>query len=248
MDKLSAHVAVCCNQPTIFRKTAQSLMELGWGDRIPYAKEKAGFDSVTFAWYTASPRVDLLRNHAVMDAIKHEQTHLIFLDADMVWPTDVIHRLLQHKDHGIVGGMYMLKGPPYAPVHLVDRQVDEHGISRFHRAKQDDFEYGTELIPVDVVGMGCTIIPISACKAIGDANWFEYQNDEDDLPRVSEDVPFCLKASEAGVDIFMDPTIKCGHMTTQVIDHRFHFRYLESIQESKKMGPVIDVKPEPAAV
>ena len=242
MAERSAHVAICCNQPTVFRKTAQSLMELGWGDRVPYAKEKTGFDSVTFAWYTQSPRVDMLRNHAVTDALRNGQTHLIFLDADMVFPTDVVYRLLQHHEKGIVGGLYVLKGPPYAPVHLVDRHVNEQGVNRFHRAKQDDFEYGEALIPVDVVGMGCTIIPVETCRQMGERDWFEYQNDEDGWPRVSEDVPFCLKAAETGVDIWMDPTIKCGHITTQVIDHRFHFRYLESMKESKNMGPTVTLE------
>ena len=239
----SCLVAVCCNQPAIFTKTTQSLMELGWGDRIPYTKNKYGFDRIELAWYTGAPRVDMLRNQAAKDAIKRDYTHLIFLDADMVWPTTVLHDLLAHHAQGIVAGLYVLKGPPYSPVHLVD-QFEEDGVQMFHRAT----EFDKDLVPVDVVGMGCTLIPVHVLREIGDANWFEYDTDKEGWPRVSEDVTFCLKAKALGHQSYMDPTIKCGHVATQVVDHRFHTRYQASIEQSKKEGPIVMLQEKPDEV
>ncbi len=236
----NALVAVCHNGAMVFRKTAQSLMEIGWGDRIPYTKQKYGFDRIELQWFIDGPRVDMLRNQACEVAIGRDYSHLIFLDADMVWPTTVIHDLLKYHDVGIVAGLYVLKGPPYSPVHLID-QHEKDGLQMFHRA----VKYGKELVPVDVVGMGCTIIPVAGLKEMAKSNWFEYQNDQHGMPRVSEDVPFCLKAKAVGIDRFMDPTIRCGHITTQVIDHRWNERYLHSVEASKTMGPIVTMK-EPA--
>lgn len=237
-----ALVAVCCNQPSIGRKTAQSLMELGWGDRIPYAKDRHGFESVVHAWYTTSPRVDMLRNMAVRDALKDGFSHLVFLDADMVWPTTVISDLLAHHDDGIVAGLYVLKGPPYSPVHLVgelqpgDPEFDAR-VTKFYRAK----EYEQDLVPVDVVGMGCTILPTDVCRQMGDRDWFAYDVDGDGWPLISEDVTFCLKARGMGIPRYMDPSIRCGHVTDQVIDHRWDHRYQEAVKASELMGPTVSV-------
>ena len=68
--------------------------------------------------------------------------------------------------------------------------------------------------------------------AIGPRPWFEYQLDDDGWPKVSEDVPFCVKAKAAGVRLYLDPTVKCGHVHTQIVDEKFHKRYQASIQET----------------
>jgi hypothetical protein len=54
-------VAVVHNLPMVYQATAQSLMELGWGDRVETAKTTHGFSEISFAWYQGSPRVDALR-------------------------------------------------------------------------------------------------------------------------------------------------------------------------------------------
>jgi len=244
----SCLVAVCCNSTTIFRKTAQSFMELGWGDRIPYARDLYGFESVGHQWFTEGPRVDMMRNQAAAAALKGVPreaggdpvpfSHLIFLDADMVWPTTVIADLLKHHDQGIVSGMYCLKAPPHTPVHLQEQADETFGPQMFNRL----ITYGTELEPVDVVGMGCTIIPVDAFRQTGPGKWFEYKDDREGYPRVSEDVPFCLKAKAAGIPRYVDPTIRCGHITAQVIDDRWHTRYQQSIKSAETAGPLVTVK------
>ena len=232
-------VAVCCNQTSIFTKTARSLVEFGWGDRVPYCREKFGFDQIAFAWFSEAPRVDMLRNRAAHQAVADGFTHLIFLDADMVWPATALHDLLAHHDRGIVAGAYFLKQPPYGPAHLKDPVEEKDGVSWYKRAD----EFGSELVPVSVVGMGCTIIPTQVFKDIPGNNWFHYDRDKDGWPVVSEDVPFCQDAEKAGYKIFMDPTIKCGHVGIQVIDHRYHTRYQDGVEASKEMGPMVTVGP-----
>ena len=57
-------VAICHNGPVVLTKTAQSLMELGWGNRVDEAKAAHGVDAIHFMWATTSPRADALRDFA----------------------------------------------------------------------------------------------------------------------------------------------------------------------------------------
>jgi GT2 family glycosyltransferase len=224
-------VVVCHNSPVVYRQTAQSLMELGWGTRVDEAKAAHGFSAIDFFWSTDWPRVDMLRDSAADMAMKEGFSHVLFLDADMIWPTDLLMKMLRHHDKGIVGGLYVLKSSPFAPVALVGMEQSTGSVvERFAFLEQ----YTDDLAPVDVLGMGCTLVPLSVFSAIGSRPWFEYREDDAGWPRVTEDVAFCRKASAAGYSLWLDSTIKCGHVTTTVIDERYHHRYQVSKAETEK--------------
>jgi GT2 family glycosyltransferase len=204
-----------------------SLMELGWGDRIPRAKAETGFAAIDFLWARGFPRVDALRNWAARQALAAGYSHLLYLDADNVWPTDVLARLLRHADRDIVGGLYVMRGEPYAPVALV----------RGHRQPDSDitaYEYDHEAIwaqalrEVEVLGMGCTLIQTQWFARLPGPHWFAYRDDAEGWPAVTEDVPFCEAARAAGARIWLDPTIVCGHVTQVLTDVRWHQRWLQA--------------------
>lgn len=224
-------VAICHNGPVIFAETAQSLMELGWGDRVQTAKDAHGFAAIDFAWSRSFPRVDSLRDHIVAKALIHPAgyTHVLFLDADMVWPTDVLTRMLAHYDNGIVSGLYHLKGGDYAPVAMGNgTRAAESGVTVYTHDRSYR-ETGAVLRPQEVVGMGCALIPLAVFRAIGPRPWFQYEVDDQGWPAVSEDVPFCRKARDAGYAIWLDPTIKCGHVTTSTVTEKWHLAATEGM-------------------
>lgn len=225
---------MCHNGPVVFTETVQSLIELGWGDRVQRAKDLNGFSEISFYWARNFPRVDAMRDSALDLAQREGFTHALFLDADMVWPTDVLARMLAHHDAGIVCGLYVLRTPPYAPVAM-------GGKFRKAGSQVDQFYYvedlGEELIDVDVVGMGCCLIPLSVLSVIGPRPWFEYKDDDHGWPRVTEDVPFCNKAKAAGVPVRLDPAVQCGHVHAMVIDPRWHKRFQASRDETARRMP-----------
>lgn len=225
-------VAICHNGPVVFTKTVKSLMEIGWGNRVDEAKKAHGFAAIDFSWQDAFPRVDALRDAAALLALQEGQirpgvykprySHLLFLDADMTWPTDVLTKMLRHHDKGIVSGLYCLKGGDFAPVAMRDGFVPEGSKTTQYYHDRDYQETGDELRPQQIVGMGCTLIPTDVFHAIGPRPWFEYEYDDEGWPRVSEDVPFCRKAAAAGYDIWLDPSVKCGHVTQHTITEQWH--------------------------
>lgn len=220
--------------PYVLRETAQSLMALVSGNRIAKACEAHGFSAIAHAWYSNSPRVDVLRNAAVSDAKKAGFTHLLFLDVDMIFPDDLLLRILRHHDAGIVGGLYVQKQAPFRPVALRDGE-DRNGVIWY---QHDIGPFGTDLRPQQVLGMGCTLIPMSVFEAIGPAPWFAYQNNEDGFPLVSEDVPFCQRAGAAGIPILLDPTIQCGHLRTEAKTELHFARYVKSYEAMQAQGPM----------
>ena len=251
-------VAVCHNGPVVFASTVKSLMEIGWGNRVDEAKQAHGFASIDFAWIDAFPRVDALRDAAAMLAlaegpsgrrqvVKPRHTHLLFLDADMTWPTDVLTQMLRHHDAGIVSALYHLKGGDHAPVALRDSFTAEGSTTVQYLHDRDYREGELDLRPEQVVGMGCTLVPTAVFEAIGPRPWFAYQDDDEGWPLVSEDVAFCQKAAAAGFAISLDRTVKCGHATVHVVTEGWH---------KAAVGDVVDMlmaaaeggRPEPIAV
>jgi GT2 family glycosyltransferase len=216
-------VAICHNGPVVTTETAQSLMELGWGNRVDEAKLAHGFAAIDFAWSRTFPRVDSLRDWIVAKALDHPSgyTHVLMLDADMVWPTDVLIKMLRHHDRDILSGLYCIKGGNHAPVAMLNgHQPDGRTTTHYHYDL--DYREGREDVrEVELVGLGCTLIRIEVFKALA-RPWFYYENDDDGWPRVSEDVPFCREARKAGFRVWWDRSVKCGHVTTKTITEAWH--------------------------
>jgi hypothetical protein len=80
-------VAIVHNMARSSTAVAESFIALGWGNRIPRVKAELGIASIDMAWFTKMPRVDALRNYALERAMTDGFTHVLFLDADMLFPT-----------------------------------------------------------------------------------------------------------------------------------------------------------------
>ncbi len=224
-------VAICHNGPVVFTDTVQSLMELGWGSRVQAAKDAHGFAGIDFAWSRMMPRVDALRDSIVFRALQHSAnyTHVLFLDADMVWPTDLLVKMLRHHDrNGIVSGLYHIKSGDYSPVAMKNGHFPEGKSMRLYEYDFDYREGNEDVREVEIVGMGCTLIPLSVFRAL-DRPWFHYENDDEGWPMVSEDIPLCRKAREAGFGVWFDRSIKCGHVTLNTVTEKWHIAASEGI-------------------
>lgn len=215
-------VAVCCNERTIDRQTAESLIKLGWGQRILDATKTHEFQDVLFGWFHRYLLVSDLRDEAALTALKLHCSHILYLDADMTWPSDVVTRMLAHHHRGMVGGLYYLKKWPHWPVALRDGRYNAVD-------KKIDYTYDEHAPHSDVlrreelIGMGCTLVPTEVFRRLP-RPWFEYGVDEQHLVTITEDVPFCQKVAALGCPIWIDPTVACGHRSTQTIDESWFNR------------------------
>lgn len=240
MSKRSCLVAVASNERTIYRDTVESLVRLGWGSNVTKAGTAQGFSDIRFAWISRHVRVDDLRNEAVLVAKAAKVSHLLFLDADNMWPVDVLDRMLRHHDKGIVAGLYHLKSWPNHPVAFSSGHVNL-------ATGNVDYVYderitGTDLRPEALVGMGCTLIPMALFDAMP-RPWFEYRQDNNGVWSITEDVAFCQKAAAYGCPIWLDPTVRCEHINSERVGEA---HYMRSALELKKLREMDAARKVPA--
>jgi hypothetical protein len=131
-------------------------------------------------------------------------------------------QMLRHHDAGIVSGLYFLKQWPHWPVALKTPSVNlANG--------NVDYVYDDAVVMADtlqgeaLVGMGCTLIPMSVFEAF-ERPWFDYTQNEHGVWTVTEDVSFCQKAAAVGVPISVDPTVKCGHVGSDAVSEPWFLR------------------------
>ncbi len=167
--------------------------------------------------------LDLNRNRLVKKSLELKADLVLFLDADMTFPSDLIPRLIEDmKELGpcVISGLYFKKAPPFPPV-SANRifSNDEQKMFPIELFKAND----SPLAECDVVGMGAALIAREVLEAVNQP-WFEYGvYKRTGEMTVTEDVPFCRKVKEAGFKIYTDKRLECGHVTTFTVTGR-HWR------------------------
>ena len=137
------------------------------------------------------------RTWLVKEAIKRGATHLLFVDSDMLFPADIVRRLLAH-DKDIISVDYNKRIFPLKSVLL----------------KMPDVEVSeTEPYKVAIAGTGIMLIKLALfADPKMDKNWFSFGRNAEGENVIGEDGWFCNTARDAGYDVWVDPTIKVFHL------------------------------------
>lgn len=147
------------------------------------------------------------RNLICANFLRSDFTHLLFIDSDVLWPEQAVIRLYE-ADKGIVGGAYPKKmdGPPKFPVVAPYGEID--GACQ----------------RVMGLGAGFLLIKREAMEKFAAHHTnLKYREDGEDRTdffsneivqgkRASEDISFCLRAKEAGIDVWLRRDIPLGHV------------------------------------
>lgn len=159
--------------------------------------------------------LDHNRNLLVKKSLELEADWVLFLDADMTFPPDLVSALVQdamESGAAMVSACYFKKLPPHACVSARKRHPDDPQLL----TPLDTVDKG--LADCDVIGMGAALIQREVFAAIA-YPWFEYEVYENTGERtITEDVPFCRKAKEAGFRILTDTRLVCGHVRQVEVD------------------------------
>jgi len=195
---------------------------------------------------TRGHRVDRNRDKIVSAFLERadKPDWLLFLDSDMVFPKDIIYRLMSHRVP-VVGGLYFHR-TTHAPFVFMESHRSEDEWGRLIR--KHEFMYGEvydflkrsgipprnqaaavdgvsgRLVQCDAIATGAMMIHRSVVAAM-EPPWFEYVEHAE-----SEDLSFCRKAREAGFSVYADLGTICGHL------HMVPEGYAQFMESHKKRG------------
>lgn len=145
------------------------------------------------------------RNKAAQEALECEVDYLMFVDSDVILPSNALNCLLEY-DCDICVGIY-----PRRNTSCGQTEVFLDTSYNF----QDDNNLNLKSIPSDTRidvkggGMGCACIKTSLFKKLK-YPYFKYV-EWGDGSTLSEDNYFCWKAAEAGAKIQCDTRVRCKH-------------------------------------
>lgn len=133
------------------------------------------------------------RTFCAQEAIEKGDTHILFIDSDMSFPPDTLKRLLAHDKDIVTVEYSRRKLPPDS----VTQPLEERSETELYKGK--------------VIGAGCLLIKTSVFEKITKP-WFNFGRDATGAVVIGEDTWFARSAMDAGIDAWIDPTIKVGHV------------------------------------
>jgi hypothetical protein len=163
------------------------------------------------------------RHRLVAEALQWQATHILWLDADHMFPADTIQRLLSHgKD--VVGCNYARRAHPTAPTAAKTVKGERELVyTDFASAAKGRIE------EVDHLGFGVVLMRTGIFDAMQDRAekqggktmlpLFEFQPKTDGSGFIGEDAFFFAKVRDAGAKVYVDHGLswEVGHVHEQIL-------------------------------
>lgn len=130
-------------------------------------------------------------------AVEKGATHLLFVDSDMLFPSDALEQLLA-REKDIIGVEYHKRKFPLETVTAYFPDVE--------KSEKEPFKVG-------IAGTGLMLINTEVFKNPNmDKNWFSFGRNAEGKNVIGEDGWFCNTARDAGYDVYVDPVVKVLHL------------------------------------
>ena len=153
------------------------------------------------------------REQLVEQALLAGATHIMFIDSDMNFPEDALHRLFS-RNEPFVAANYVQRCLPTRPNAVGMLDAPKH---------TDDDSTGIE--EVKSVGFGLCLIRAEVFDAMP-RPWFDtywYTSDKGNRLIIGEDVYFCHKAAHAGYKTYID------HDLSKMVTHIGTMEYIHAM-------------------
>lgn len=143
--------------------------------------------------------VYIARNRLARRAIDQGFTHVLWLDSDMTFSENIVDDLLFcGKD--MVCGAFVSRRPPYGPCVYTDISDPAN------MKKVEDF--GTAPFRVDGCGFATVLTSTEMLRKVWEAFGPCFRPTE----QYGEDLAFCDRAKQLGLEIWCEPTVRPGHI------------------------------------
>lgn len=145
-----------------------------------------------------------LRKHAV----ENDYDWMLWLDTDIIPPIDILERGLTHGKP-FISGVYTYKGTDsVVATWVVDKEKDLCSNVPFNKVIERGLK--DEIIQIRGCGFGCVLLHKNVFTKIP----FEWNLTSEQ----SEDIRYCQRCNEAGVEIWLDPKLMCLHLSDSLYE------------------------------
>ena len=142
--------------------------------------------------------VYLAREKLAARAAQGTYTHVLWLDADMIFPETIVEDL-QRSGKPFVSGVYAARRPPH-------RSCVFTSLFPVERPAPD--AYPEDVFEIHGCGFGCVLMETEILKKTGFYTGLLFLPDG----AFEEDLSFCQRARSQGFRIWCDPNVVCGHI------------------------------------
>jgi GT2 family glycosyltransferase len=168
--------------------------------------------STPVSCYIHMNRIDIVKQSIAVEA-----EWILFVDGDMCFPPDALKKLFSlNKDIASVTYNFR-KYPLCSVVKLHDDYDSDYQDVDPNVEKPIPLDKIRSPFRVGAAGTGFMLIKVDVFKKL-DQPWFFFEAEDESIGKqpVGEDIWFCNKAREKGYEIWVDPSIKVGHVGTVI--------------------------------
>lgn len=159
------------------------------------------------------------RNDLAEEAIRQEADYVMWIDSDMVFNHDLLSRLIESiEGKDIVAPLFFRRKKPFNPPIYKSIKLNyggEHEVEEYDDYPEDS------MFEVDAVGFGCVLMRTKVLKDVIEHNHTCFNP----MPAFGEDISFCIRAKRAGYKIWVDSSIKIGHLSQTIVTEEFYKNY-----------------------
>lgn len=165
-------------------------------------------------------------------ALKYDCDYLFMIDDDMMSPPDLFYSLVKHNVD-IVAPLAFTRNPPHRSVmfQVIDG-FDDVTKQPYYRHTPVVNYPREKLVECDAVGFGAVLIKGDVLKKLPKPLFMG-------TPAAGEDVHFCVMSKKSGFRVFMDTSIKLGHLSHPVVvteEYSDKFNKMTSEERNKFYG------------
>jgi cellulose synthase/poly-beta-1,6-N-acetylglucosamine synthase-like glycosyltransferase len=137
------------------------------------------------------------RNKLVKTSLEAKCDYIVFIDADMRFPKDTIMRLLRHQKD-IIGVNATTRTEPVIPT-AKNLTINEDGSCTWLPIYSNSLD---GISKADGIGCGVMMIKASVFAKLQEPYFYFEQLPDNKI--LGEDIYFCIKAKDAGIDTWVD--------------------------------------------
>ena len=162
------------------------------------------------------------RNTLAKQAVTEGFDRILWLDSDMDFDHDLLKRLSADMDEGLefVSGLYFKRKAPIKPVvykELGYYHSDLDNTVTPVAVCYEDYPKD-QLFPIAGAGFGGCMMTVDLVKRVGD----EFGLPFSPIIGFGEDLSFCMRATQLGVQMYCDSRVKMGHVSLGTVSEEHY--------------------------